>query len=253
MYMNNYIRSLDIAEGSTLRFNCPECKGRNTFTVTNNNGQLLWNCYKVSCNVSGTHKVGMSAKSIYKRLNMLEDNYTTEFCMPINIVPLSGEHEHAMAWAMGWGLSPNQHGLMYDIREHRVVFPIVHDGVAVDATGRAIGKRLPKWKRYGNNRLPYVYGYGNVAVVVEDCISAAIIGSDRHTGIALMGTSMSNEQKKYLSQFSTALVALDPDALSKALQISKELKSVVERVKLVMLKDDLKYRNDRDIELINMA
>ena len=68
-----------------------------------------------------------------------------------------------------------------------------------------------------------------------------------------MGTSMSNEQKKYLSQFSTALVALDPDALSKALQISKELKSVVERVKLVMLKDDLKFRNDRDIELINMA
>ena len=173
--------------------------------------------------------------------------------MPVNIVPLSGEYTHAMAWTSGWDFSPNKHGLMYDIREHRVVFPVVHGGVTVDATGRAIGKRLPKWKRYGNNRLPYVHGYGKVAVVVEDCISAALVGSDRHTGVALMGTSMSNEQKQYLSQFSTALIALDPDAISKALQITKELKGVVEKVKVLMLKDDLKYGNDRDIELLNMA
>ena len=54
---------------------------------------------------------------------MTEENYTTEFCMPVNIVPLSSEYEQAMAWAFGWNLSPNRHGLMYDIREHRVVFP----------------------------------------------------------------------------------------------------------------------------------
>jgi len=251
--MIEYIRGLDIADGSSIRMDCPECKGRKTFTVTNNNGHLLWNCYKASCNVSGTHKMNMSAESIYKRLNMTEENYTTEFCMPVNIVPLSSEYEQAMAWAFGWNLSPNRHGLMYDIREHRVVFPVVHGGVTVDATGRAIGKRLPKWKRYGNNRLPYVHGYGKVAVVVEDCISAAVVGDDRHTGVALMGTSMSNEQKQYLSQFSTALVALDKDAVNKALQVAKELKGVVEKVKILMLKDDLKYGNDKDIELLNMA
>ncbi len=251
--MYNFIQNLDIQESETVRMDCPECRGRKTFTVTNNNGQLLWNCYKASCSVSGTHKMNMSAESIYRRLNMAEESHTTEFCMPVNIVPLSGEYTHAMAWTSGWDLSPNKHGLMYDIREHRVVFPVVHGGVTVDATGRAIGKRLPKWKRYGNNRLPYVHGYGKVAVVVEDCISAALVGSDRHTGVALMGTSMSNEQKQYLSQFSTALIALDPDAISKALQITKELKGVVEKVKVLMLKDDLKYGNDRDIELLNMA
>jgi len=251
--MIEYIRSLDIADGSSIRMDCPECKGRKTFTVTNNNGQLLWNCYKASCNVRGTHKMRMSAESIYRRLNMIEDNTITDFCMPVNIVPLSSEYEQAMAWAFGWGLSPNRHGLMYDIREHRVVFPVVHEGITVDATGRAIGKRLPKWKRYGSNRLPYTYGYGKVAVVVEDCISAAVVGDDRHTGVALMGTSMSNEQKQYLSQFSTALVALDRDAVSKALQLARELDGVVDKVKVLMLKDDLKYGNDRDIELLNMA
>ena len=250
--MYSFIQNLDIQESETIRMDCPECKGRKTFTVTNNNGQLLWNCYKASCNVRGTHKMRMSAESIYRRLNMIEDNTITDFCMPVNIVPLSSEYEQAMAWAFGWGLSPNRHGLMYDIREHRVVFPVVHEGITVDATGRAIGKRLPKWKRYGSNRLPYTYGYGKVAVVVEDCISAAVVGDDRHTGVALMGTSMSNEQKQYLSQFSTALVALDRDAVSKALQLARELDGVVDKVKVLMLKDDLKYGNDRDIELLNM-
>ena len=251
--MIEYIRGLDIADGSSIRMDCPECKGRKTFTVTNNNGQLLWNCYKASCNVRGTHKMRMSAESIYRRLNMTEENKITDFCMPVNIVPLSSEYEQAMAWAFSWGLSPNRHGLMYDIREHRVVFPVVHEGITVDATGRALGNRLPKWKRYGSNRLPYTYGYGKVAVVVEDCISAAVVGDDRHTGVALMGTSMSNEQKQYLSQFSTALVALDRDAVSKALQLARELNGVVDKVKVLMLKDDLKYGNDRDIELLNMA
>ena len=250
--MYSFIQNLDIQESETIRMDCPECKGRKTFTVTNNNGQLLWNCYKASCNVRGTHKMRMSAESIYRRLNMIEDNTITDFCMPVNIVPLSSEYEQAMAWAFNWGLSPNRHGLMYDIREHRVVFPVVHEGITVDATGRSIGKRLPKWKRYGSNRLPYVHGYGKVAVVVEDCISAAVVGDDRHTGVALMGTSMSNEQKQYLSQFSTALVALDRDAVSKALQLARELDGVVDKVKVLMLKDDLKYGNDRDIELLNM-
>ena len=35
-------------------------------------------------------------------------------------------------------------GLLYDVREHRMVFPIKHDGKIVDATGRSLGKRLPK-------------------------------------------------------------------------------------------------------------
>ena len=219
--MLEYLTGLDITEGSSVRMDCPECRGRKTFTVTNNNGHLLWNCYKASCNVRGTHKMSMSAESIYRRLNMTEETNTKEFRMPVNIVPVSGQYTHPLAWACSWGLSPNKHGLMYDIREHRGVFPVVHNGITVDATGRAIGrKRLPKWKRYGNNRLPYVHGYGKVAVVVEDCISAAVVGDDRHTGVALMGTSMSNEQKQYLSQFSTALVALDKDAVNKGLQVA---------------------------------
>ena len=87
------------------------------------------------------------------------------------------------------------------------------------------------------------FGNGNVAVVVEDCISAAIVGGDVYVGVAVLGTSLSEAHKRFLSQFSTAIVALDPDALPKTLQFTKELRGHVNNVHALKLKDDLKYRS----------
>jgi hypothetical protein len=145
------------------------------------------------------------------------------------------------------GLDEDEVELMYDVRDHRVVFPICHGGKIIDATGRALGKRLPKWKRYGNSDLPYVYGYGKVAVVVEDCVSAAVVGSDVYVGVAVLGTSLSEGHKRYLSQFSTIIVALDPDALPKSLKFAKELRTYSPYVRVLKLTDDLKYNNPADI------
>ena len=111
-----------------------------------------------------------------------------------------------------------------------------------------MGKRIPKWKRYGKSYLPYVSGCGKTAVVVEDCISAAVVGdSDGCVGVAVLGTSLSNAHKEYLSQFSTAVIALDPDALPKTLQFAKELRGYVDNVKVLRLTDDLKYQEPTDI------
>jgi hypothetical protein len=147
-----------------------------------------------------------------------------------------------------WDIDPDELGLLYDVKESRVVFPVVKSSVMVDASGRSITHRLPKWKRYGKSDLPYSYGYGKVAVVVEDCISAAIVGSDVYVGVAVLGTSLSEAHKRFLSQFSTAIVALDPDALPKTLQFTKELRGHVHSVRALRLTDDLKYRNPNDIQ-----
>ena len=56
MNIYNYINDLDITLGETKRMNCPICNGYNTFTVTNNMGNRVWNCYKVSCNAKGNAK-----------------------------------------------------------------------------------------------------------------------------------------------------------------------------------------------------
>jgi len=121
----------------------------------------------------------------------------------------------------------------------------------VDATGRTLSKRIPKWKRYGKSSLPYTSGCGKVAVVVEDCVSAAIVGYGSFVGVALLGTSLSDTHKRYLAQFSTAVIALDPDALVKSIQMVKELRGYVENVRLLKLEDDIKYRNPTDMDKLD--
>jgi hypothetical protein len=206
-------------------------------------GQMLWNCYKSSCQLSGSKRVSLSVSDIKKhRQNIEKDN--EPFVMPEYIVPYDKESYYGI---------PNDK-LMYDVKEHRVVFPVIHEGRVVDANGRSLGKRIPKWKRYGKSDLPFVSGHGKVAVVVEDCVSASVLDSEVYVGVAVLGTSLSESHKRYLSQFSTAIIALDPDALPKTMSFAKELRAYVNDVKVLRLQDDLKYKKQDDIEnLINLT
>lgn len=251
MYNNilNTISDIDIPNGSTKRMNCPNCNGYKTFTVTNNMGSLVWNCYKASCNIKGGTRVHLTVDDIRAGFAGAEDFASQQtFSMPEYIVPANFD---VAEWAMElYGLDAEELGLMYDVKEQRAVFPIRHGTKVVDATGRALTNRLPKWKRYGNSGLPYAHGYGKVAVVVEDCVSAAVVGNDVWCGVAVLGTSLSESHKRYLSQFSTAVIALDPDALPKTLAMAKELRGYVDNVRVLRLTDDLKYRNPTDFETL---
>ena len=234
----NIISDMNINNGVTKRINCPNCGGYNTFTVTNNMGSLVWNCYKASCNVKGGTRVHLSAEDIRSTFGGVKEFAEESFRLPDYIIPYTGEDYYGI---------DNKH-LMYDVKEDRVVFVVKHNDEIVDATGRSLKNKLPKWKRYGKSTLPYTFGCGKVAVVVEDCVSATIVGDDVLVGVAVLGTSLSESQKSYLAQFSTAVIALDPDALPKTLSFAKELRGYVDNVKVLKLKDDLKYRNKEDMD-----
>jgi len=246
MNINSIISDLSLVSGETRRMTCPLCNTKNTFTVTNDMGSVIWNCYKASCSLSGGTNVSMTADDIRKFLHVVADEtHVATFIKPEWFVR---DYKKIASFCNEWELNAQDLGLLYDVREHRVVFPVVHGGVTVDATGRSLGKRIPKWKRYGKSYLPYVSGRGKTAVVVEDCISAAVVGdSDGCVGVAVLGTSLSTGHKEYLSQFSTAIIALDPDALPKTLQFAKELRSYVDNVKVLRLTDDLKYQEPTDM------
>jgi ribosomal protein L37AE/L43A len=256
MNINNIINDISLNNGDTKRMNCPECGGYKTFTITNNMGSIVWNCYKAGCHVSGGKRTHLTADDIRKSLgSVAEETHVVKFDKPEWLV----RDDNAIAeFCTQWDLIPDILGLLYDVKEDRVVFPIMQGKVMVDASGRSLGKRLPKWKRYGNSSLPYVFGRGKTAVVVEDCISAAVVategsgcsGDDGFVGVAVLGTSLSEGHKQYLTQFSTAIIALDPDALPKTLQIAKELRGHVQNVKVLRLQDDLKYRNPTDFETL---
>jgi len=242
----NILSDIDILNDETKRMNCPNCGGYKTFTVSNSMGRLLWNCYKASCNVSGSKSVHLSINDIKKTLRK-EEKKSEKFVMPEFIVPNRNNSELSR-FANRYNLDADMFEMWYDVKDNRAVFPIQHEGIIVDAIGRSLKNKLPKWKRYGNSGLPYVRGHGKIAVVVEDCVSAVIVGSDVYVGVAVLGTSLSDIHKRYLSQFSSAIVALDPDALPKATEMCKDLRSVVETVRVIRLSDDLKYKRPNDIE-----
>tara|TARA_E500000305_G_scaffold97006_1_gene87392 strand:+ start:853 stop:1602 length:750 start_codon:yes stop_codon:yes gene_type:complete len=237
------IHDYDVRNGETKRVNCPVCRGHKTFTITNQMGSLVWNCYKASCDVSGGKRVSLSVtdiKNSFKEQERKEEDWQ----MPDNLVY---HPPYTQAFTDKWSI-PHDVELMYDVKEDRVVFTLWNNYRCVDAIGRATDNRLPKWRRYGNSDLPFTYGRGNVAVVVEDCVSAVVVGEiDVYVGVAVLGTSLSEAHKKYLSQFSMAIVALDPDALPKTMQFAKELRQHVSTVKVLKLTDDLKYRREVDL------
>ena len=255
MNIHNIINDISLTNCDTKRMDCPECGGRKTFTITNNMGSIVWNCYKAGCTVSGGKRTHLTAEDIRKSLgSVAEETHAVKFDKPEWIVY---DNAAIQDFCDQWRLDPDMMGLMYDVKEHRVVFPNRHNGVMVDASGRTLGKLLPKWKRYGNSSLPYTFGCGKTAVVVEDCVSAAIVGAtegsgcsdgDGFVGVAVLGTSLSEGHRQYLSQFSTAIIALDPDALPKTLQFAKELRGHVPNVKVLRLQDDLKYHNPTDFK-----
>ena len=249
MYTNNVINNIsdDIPNGTTKRTDCPNCGGRNTFTITNNMGSLVWNCYKASCNLKGGTRVHLSMNDIRDGFVGAKE-YAEDFVMPEYVVPYKGQRELTRFTAE---YAIDEWELFYDVKDNRAVFPIRHDGVIVDATGRSLSKRLPKWKKYGKSGLPFTAGCGKVAVVVEDCVSATVVGYSSFVGVALLGTSLQESHKGFLSQFSTAVIALDPDALPKTLQMAKELRGHVPDVRVLKLNNDLKYRDPKDMEKLN--
>jgi len=159
------------------------------------------------------------------------------------------QHAALQNFLVKWSLHDMQPYPLYDVKENRIVFPVFRGRTMVDGAGRSLSGRLPKWKRYGESGLPYTYGSSSVAVLVEDAISAAVIGSSiQCTGVALLGTSLQDTHKKTLTEYSKLIVALDPDAMPKTLNIAQELRSIHTQVSVLRLRDDLKYRNPLDIQ-----
>ena len=240
MNINNIIEDIQLSVGETKRMNCPNCNGYKTFTVTNNAGAILWNCYKVTCNIKGKSRVRLTVDDIRNTNKVVQER---KFVLPEYIIPMEKKHLPKYFYDI------DTSNILHDVKENRVVFPIRHDGELVDAIGKA-EKRLPKRKRYGKSNMPYVSwsSLTQTCVLVEDCFSACVAQQYGVTGVAILGTSLTETHKQFLSnRMSRVIVALDPDALQRNLQIAKELRSYIIEVKVLRLTDDLKYRKTIDI------
>jgi hypothetical protein len=254
MNLKKYVEALDLSAGQVYRGNCPVCNRKNTFTAANDMGQLMWNCYSNSCTASGMTTTSLSISDLEKllRKEYFHDDLPVDFKLPEWIV-VDYTKPYLISLCEKYKLDPHWLDLRYDIREERTVFPIRQDGKLVDATGRAGHPDVaPKWRRYGVARTAYVVGDSPVAVVVEDCISAAVVDTIGGTGFALLGTSLLQEHKDLLAKYPLVVVALDPDAMMKTIAYTRELKSAGINARAFQLEDDIKYRMPDDIDRLTM-
>jgi len=246
--INLHIAELDLSIEDRHRGNCPICNGRNTFTVSRTLEGVLYNCYKAGCSLSGVKSTFVTVQDAMKRKATPKKVHS--FVLPACVLP---KRKELAEWAIKNSLASLAGAdLLYDVKEDRVVFPVLHDHKIVDATGRAVNKYTkPKWKRYGSSGYAYTVGGGDVAVVVEDCISAAVVARlvKNCVGLALMGTSLLPDHIRQLRDFRVVLVALDPDAAKKTLQFTSALRAQLNSscVIAIKLEDDLKYARKNDI------
>ncbi len=248
MSMNKYIEDLDLGEGDTVRGDCPDCGGKNTFTANKSGGAVLYNCYKLGCKISGVYTVGMTAADIQARMQEVEQD------KPKPKVEIMELPEYVVRSGSGldafrekWDLWDQ--GLMYDLKDKRAVFPIFIDGVMIDAVGRALAGAEPKWLRYTGKANYFIGGTGKTVVVVEDVISAITVAKLGFTGMAILGTSLSVAHMEQLGNYSQVIVALDPDAAHKTLRFRQEIEAWTGATTIALrLDDDIKYRVESDIQ-----
>ena len=69
------------------------------------------------------------------------------------------------------------------MQQDRIVYLVksLSNGRIVDGVGRTLTNRKPKWRRYGDNKTPFVCGKGDNVIVVEDCPSACCVWTDNWT------------------------------------------------------------------------
>ena len=258
MKMREFVDSLALKDDERYRGDCPQCRGKNTFTAANILGEIRYNCFKLGCTVGGIYDTDMTAREIQHRLkeqqiaraytNIKKEKETME--IPPYVVSPKAQHTKHQRFVRRWGLAIAD--TMYDVKDERVVFPIKHKGRIIDAVGRSVGKKQqPKWYRYTGEADYYMHGNGNILLIVEDVLSAIIATQEVPyiTAMAILGTSLSPKHMEKIQEYNRVIIALDPDAIGKTVEYRREIELWTGNKTTAMnLLDDIKYKMEEDID-----
>ena len=257
-YQVKVINGMSVQPDTDVRIDCPFCSHNKTFTLKNIDGKIMWNCFYALCNAKGMISRDMSPEELKKYLSASDDavelspKIECDFKLPHHFTSVHSNarcleyiKQNNCYTAMKKGLAK----IMYDPKQDRAVFVIKEQNKVVGAVGRAIlSSTYPKWFVYGKKSNPFICGTHKTAVLVEDCASACAVSSVV-TGVALLGTSLSEQYIPHLKKYNEVLVALDRDATAKSFDIASKLCYTIPS-KVVMLDDDLKYYNEEKIKEI---
>lgn len=255
-WLFTYVESLEIATDGRLRSDCPACNGKNTFSVNDDGVYRMWYCFHADCNVSGRLSLSLTrdkathafSRSITPEIKKQDSD--SPFEIPDTFVSVSRDVNAELYLRSVNAYDAYLSGAVdvrYDFKQNRAVFLVKKERRIVDAVGRSLDGRNPKWYRYGNSKHPFVCGSDDRrCVIVEDVASACRLACD-NTGVALMGTNLLPEHVDVVRNYEYVGVALDKDATDKAIEIVRQLTGMV-RTKLIVLGKDIKNMNEEEYD-----
>ena len=253
-WLQSYVEELTLQPLGSLRLDCPVCQKKNTFSVRDTGYERMFNCFYANCDTkgrTGKRLTTNNAKSVLQQPKpTLQTKPDVPFELPDTFVPLTRRQQ-----AIDYVRSVNSYSaylanvvdIMYDIRQDRVVF-LVKDGKnVVDAVGRSLTNRKPKWYRYGKSNSGFVLHYDDSnTFVVEDCPSATSL-YNCVSSVALLGTNLLQSHIDVLKKYNKVVVALDKDATIKAVELSRKISQFV-NCTVAFLTEDLKNLKDEERE-----
>ena len=225
------VRQLYLSEGEHRTMDCPFCGGHKKFTVSKLlDGTILWNCFKASCTAKGRNSGNRSIQAAKNYVSgNLHQEHKTRYAHIPTITTNPTNYEAAIKYletvnsrtAMENGLIK----IRYAPKQHRVLF---YNQTQTGAVGRLIEGDGPKWMAYGDVSSGIHVGSGSTAVLVEDAASACSVARlEEITGVAILGTNLTNTIINALHSYTKVYMILDNDASRKAVSEIKKIRGDV--------------------------
>ena len=256
-WVKTFIEDLALQPNGRLRMDCPSCHKKNTLSVSDDGYQRMYNCFSANCDVKGVTSKRLTptnSRSVFEKKSepSVKHKVYCDFQLPTTFVPLSRNQK-----AIDYVRSVNSYqayldncvDIMYDIRFDRVAFLVKEKGRVVDAVGRSLNNNKPKWYKYGKSNHGFVvhHSYSRL-YIVEDVPSACSI-CKYVSALALQGTSLLQNHLNVIKKYDKVIVALDKDATTKALEMSRKISQYV-NCSVTFLTEDLKNLKDNERERI---
>jgi len=250
----------DVIASGADRCVCPRCDGgthrESSLSIrTTDSGVVTFKCFRASCGWYGLTVADPNAIFEQKKIKI-----GRVYRDPTH--PLAGHIADSMVIDYGLKLPLlHQRGWRQNEARDTLIIPVRdRNGLEIGCITRTVmlpEKRVYTFKATARPWLDmWIHENTAPVVVVEDCLSAARLYGLGYSAVALMGTSLSNQQAQEISLAAhdrEIILALDRDAFDKSLQLRRRHRNVLTISRVLCLTEDIKnIDNDNDIrELID--
>lgn len=258
---NISLEALNLVDGETKRIVCPKCQAQheNSMSITRlGNDYIAFKCWRASCGFKG--KIGKG--SVSRNLGKTNEDRTKftprPFLDPYFSLPPDIERELYHRYGISRELL-RTNGVKYCRNRDRLIMPVF------DINGDQYGIVAKRWTHGDGEdkvlnhfvkekvRLHWPKGFSKEhgkcrSIIVEDILSALSL-QHYYSTIALLGTELSPEAAEQIrSKTDSIILALDPDATHKAVQIKQRYALLFKEIKIITLPRDPKDCSIEEIQ-----